>query len=314
MENRSYAIAVGLFAIMLGIATIFAFWWLSGSREEHNVYLVESKSPVSGLNPESAVKFRGVNVGKVAKIWLDTEARNDIHIQIEVSSDLKLSERTYGELRLQGITGLAYIELNDPDPAAPLLQADAKIPLRPSFLDKLTSDAPQLVEQIAVLVKNSSELAASANQVMNKLDTDKLNRAIGNLEKASAGLQPLIGSAGVAIHRFGDMVSEKNQLQLRNTLQSLEQTSKDVRPLIGDLRQSAHDFSGLTQEIGQGTRQLSDTLQQETLPRIHELTGNLEQNSYYFNQLMQTVETHPQSLLTGRPRPAPGPGEAGYKP
>src|SRR5664279_3440955 len=137
MENRAYAIAVGLFTLLLGFALVFSYWWLAGARQSIVEYVVFSKLPVSGLSAESSVKFRGVEVGKVTKIALDPQIKTNIFINIQVAESLQLSKETYAELRMQGITGLAYIDLNDVSTTAPKLEAGGRIPLQSSLVDKL---------------------------------------------------------------------------------------------------------------------------------------------------------------------------------
>ena len=71
MENRAHAIAAGLFTILLTAGVVFAAMWFSGETYEKAVYLLESRLPVTGLNVQSAVRFRGVDVGKVESIEFD---------------------------------------------------------------------------------------------------------------------------------------------------------------------------------------------------------------------------------------------------
>ena len=110
MENRAYAIAVGIFTLVLGIAMLFAFWWISGSQQARSEYTIASRLPVTGLSAEGIVKFRGVDVGKVTEVSLDPSSQTTILIKIAIEKNLKLSTEAYAELRRQGITGLAYID------------------------------------------------------------------------------------------------------------------------------------------------------------------------------------------------------------
>ncbi|MDP2246759.1 MAG: MlaD family protein, partial [Nitrosomonadales bacterium] len=222
MENRTYAIAVGLFTLLLGTFLLFSFWWLSGDHKDNVEYVVVSPLPVTGLSVESAVKFRGVDVGKVTSIDLDKRSKNIIRIQIRVSDELTLTEASVAELRKQGVTGLAYIDLNDTESAAKSLGAGAEIPLVPSMIDKLLSGGPELAEQIELLIKNSNELASTANQLLGSVDHEKLNQTLSNLEAASSKLEPMLNSASTAFDRMGKMASDENQALLTETLSNLQ--------------------------------------------------------------------------------------------
>lgn len=313
MENRTYAIAVGLFTLLLGLFLLFSFWWLSGDHQKNVEYVVVSPLPVTGLSVESAVKFRGVDVGKVTAIGLDTQKKNIIRIQIRVVEDLKLSKESTAELRMQGVTGLAYIDLNDVDKATGFLAAGAEIPLIPSFIDKLIAGGPVLITQIETLIKNTSELAGTANQLLGSVDHEKLQRTLNHLESASERLEPLLNSATNTVERIGNMASKENQLLLSQTLSSMQKTAEEARPLLNELNNTAQDFRSMAKEIEASSQQLTLTMELETLPRIHELTDNMNRDMRQFGLLLENLEDNPQSLILGKPPARPGPGEAGFE-
>jgi len=314
MENRSYAIAVGLFTLLLGFALVFSYWWLAGAKQSIAEYVVVSSLPVTGLSVESSVKFRGVEVGKVTKITLDSQTKTNIVINIQIVESLRLSKETYAELHMQGITGLAYVDLNDVSTSAPNLEAGGRIPLRPSLIDKLVERGPMLVAQIETLLKTSNEAADAANKFLNKIDSEKLNKTLANLERATDKLEPMLGSITTAANRVSSMASEKSQLQLTQTLLSVQKTADDARPLLVELDDTAKEFKGMARDIKQNANQLSTALESETLPQLHQLTQNLNRDVSHFGQLIDMLEDNPQSLIFGSPEAMPGPGEAGFNP
>src|SRR5690606_17387549 len=114
MENRAYAFTAGLFVILLSIALAMTIKWFGSENiTYHTYYLVSRGGSVSGLNPEASVRFRGVNVGKVSEIYFDPQNMHNIIVRIAVISGVTLPESAYAQLASQGITGLAYIELDD---------------------------------------------------------------------------------------------------------------------------------------------------------------------------------------------------------
>lgn len=312
MENRAYAIAVGIFTLMLGLGLLFAYWWMSGLQQARTEYTISSQLPVTGLSPESAVKFRGVNIGKVIEISLDPSSQTTILIDIALAQNLKLSSQAYAELRRQGLTGLAYIDLNDESKNAPALPAGSIIPLRPTFVDELMSKGPELTAQLALLLQNGSQFSASANQFLSNIDVQKLNTTIANFEKASEKVLPAINSATNMFNNANKMVSDKNQAQLVQSLESAQQTFDAARPLINELNLTTKKFHDTASQIEMSTNQLASTLNNETLPQLHTLTQNINNNATHFNQLINVLEDNPQSVLFGKPAPEPGPGEEGF--
>ena len=314
MENRAYAIAVGIFTLVLGIGMLFAYWWISGSQQARIEYTVSSQLPVTGLSSEGAVKFRGVDIGKVTEISLDPSSQTTVLIKIAVAKNLKLSTEAYAELRRQGITGLAYIDLNDESKSAPALPAGSIIPLRPTLVDDLMSKGPELLAQLEVLLKNSGQLTASANRFLTNVDVQRLNNTIANFEKASEKALPVINSATNMFNNANKMVSEKNQAQLVQTLESAQQTFDATRPLINELSLTTKKFHHTTDQFEISTNQLASTLGNETLPQLHTLTQNMNHDALHFGQLIDSLKDNPQSLIFGTPEAVPGPGEAGFKP
>jgi hypothetical protein len=71
MENRSHALAAGIFTIIFGIAAAIAIWWLGQSDESTTTYLLETRGNVTGLNVQAQVRYRGIRAGKVAAIEPD---------------------------------------------------------------------------------------------------------------------------------------------------------------------------------------------------------------------------------------------------
>ncbi len=312
MENRAYAIAVGIFTLALGIGMALAYWWISGSQQARTEYIVSSQLPVTGLSPEATVKFRGVDVGKVIEISLDPSSQTTVLIGISVAQTLKLSSSAYAELRRQGLTGLAYIDLNDESTNPTALPAGSKILLRPTLVDDLMSKGPELTAQLETVLKNSSQLTSSANQFVASIDIQKLNSAIANFEKASEKALPAITAATNMFNNANKMVSKENQDQFLQTLQSVQQTFNATKPLINELSLTTKQFHNAADQIEMSTNQLTNTLDTETLPQLHVLTQNMNRSAIHFNQLIDSLQDNPQSILFGNPTPQAGPGEEGF--
>ena len=109
MENRAHALVAGIFVIFLSIAIALVTVWFSGSNIQRIDYLVVTKESVSGLNPQSAVHYRGVNIGKVENIEFDPENPQQILVRISVNENVILRNSTYALWIYQVVNGLASI-------------------------------------------------------------------------------------------------------------------------------------------------------------------------------------------------------------
>ena len=113
MESRAYALITGLF--VLGVAACIAVWaqWLNKTPIARTAYRVVALGPVTGLNPEAQVRYRGMSVGRVTAIGLDAKDPRRILVDIEVDDGIPITKRTFAQLGMEGITGIAYVHLQD---------------------------------------------------------------------------------------------------------------------------------------------------------------------------------------------------------
>jgi len=312
MENKAHAITVGLFIILLSFMLLVSFWWLSGSRETLSEYTIISNMPVTGLSAESTVKFRGVDVGKVTRITLDPKSKIRILVDIEVPQSLQLSKESYAELKMQGVTGLAFIDLNDLSVTAPKLNAGDYIAMQASMLDKLIEKGPMLVSQIETLLQTSNRALATSNQFISKLNGDDINKSLANIAQASQQLMPLINNANQALSQVSSIASDKNQTQLLQTLSSVQKTADSFQPLMTELDGTAKEYRALARDLKADSSHLLSTLENETLPKIHYLTNNVNHGVNQMGKVLELLEENPQSLIFGNPEIKPGPGEDGF--
>ena len=113
MESRAHALAAGLFILLLLVAAGLTGNWIAGDPLVRNPYRVIALQPVSGLNPQAQVRYRGISVGRVTSIDLDLQDTRRILIDIEVEDRIPLTKGTYAQLGMEGITGIAYVHLLD---------------------------------------------------------------------------------------------------------------------------------------------------------------------------------------------------------
>ena len=319
MENKAHALAAGIFvaavtAMLIGLAT-----WLLRDVTNTVAYDMVTSDAVTGLQPQAVVQFKGVAIGKVTDISFDPDQRGRVRVRIAVAPDAPITGATFATLTLQGITGLSFVQLDDPggssEPPAPGPNGGPpRIPLRGSALDQLTGRAGTLMDQIAQA-------------------TDNLNRVLGGENQAAltAALKE-IGGAAKALNQLATHADQTLQAQLgpgsadlpglvrqaTGALQSLQSASVKANATLDQLSASAADLhrgmSALTAEGGALDR-LSDsavTVSTTTLPRIQELTDDASSTMRRVGRVVDAIDDNPQSLIYGSGAIAPGPGEPGF--
>ena len=305
MENRAHALAAGIFTILLGIAAAIAIWWLGQTDESTNRYILETRRNVTGLNVQAQVRYRGIRAGKVQAIEPDTGDPRVILVTIDVDSRFKLTRGATAELGYQGVTGLAYVQIEDNGSSAePLTSSNGEPPriaLKPTLFDTLGEKVGDIVSQV-------STVSIRLGKLLDDKAIGDLSRTIGNLATASDGLRemPAIMSA------LKEAVSEKNLRSLRQILVQVERTAGDAAPLAVEMRDLVKSMATLSRRLEQVAGSTGDELTSATLPRANALIGELSSNSRQLSRILDSLESNPQMLLFGREGTTPGPGEAGF--
>jgi phospholipid/cholesterol/gamma-HCH transport system substrate-binding protein len=305
MENRAYAIATGLFMIALGVALAAAFWWLGHPREAVNRYILETSGNVTGLNVQAPVRYRGIRAGRVEDITTDEKNPRLIVVTVSLDQRYHLTQGTVAHLNTQGITGLAYIQLEDDgtDPKR-LESVDDQLPriaLQSSLLDQLGSQAGDIAVQ-------ASEVAVRLNKLLDDRNLGNLSRSLDNLAKASEGLKEV----PEVVASLKQMLSDENMRKFSSALSRLDDTAGEAAPLAREMRAMVQNMSALTGRLDKLAGNAGGELNATTLPRANALLLELAENSRRLSRLLESIDRNPQSLIYGRGSSTPGPGESGF--
>jgi phospholipid/cholesterol/gamma-HCH transport system substrate-binding protein len=307
MENRAYAFAAGVFTLLLGASLIFISMWLTGETEPREAFVLESRYPVTGLSPQAAVRFRGVDAGKVESIKFDPKNPRLIVIEIAVRTDTPVTRGTYAQLVTQGVTGIAYVMLDDdgskPERLTAAESRQARIPLRQSFIDELSGAGKDLVSDV-------DQVAARLNRLLSNENQAQLVRTLASLESASVRVAALARELEPGAKSMIALTEEargvlKHASEMMAGIDVLTKELKTLGPAFERAAKSAEKVGGAAESV-------ANAAVADTLPRINGLLDQLSRNSRRLDRLLAELEEQPTSFVFGRPAPAPGPGEPGF--
>ena len=96
MEKDAHYFTIGVFVSVTLLALVGFSIWLAGVHDfaRHERYTIYFTEPVSGLDEQATVKYKGVEVGKILGMRL-TPMRNDlVKVDVEVKADTPVRSRT----------------------------------------------------------------------------------------------------------------------------------------------------------------------------------------------------------------------------
>ena len=113
MAKKTSNFLIGLFVVMGVLIGAVLIVWLSASKyfQKGPVYAAYFNESVQGLQMDSAVKYRGVDVGNVEKIRVAPDNKL-IEILMKINLKGENTKELVAQLKSAGITGLVFIELD----------------------------------------------------------------------------------------------------------------------------------------------------------------------------------------------------------
>ena len=183
METDRHYFIEGLFIIGLSMVAAFFFLWLSTSGHRDDVlYRIHFTESVSGLALGDAVKFHGVDVGTVKTMALDLADPRRVQVDVKLRKEAPVKTDTKASLKLKGITGVVFIELNGGSPDAKALAAatpEGQVPEITSELSDLTTaldQLPKVLKKFSAIEDQTKKVITDVGEVTGKIKENPLLR------------------------------------------------------------------------------------------------------------------------------------------
>ncbi|MCL1960979.1 MAG: MlaD family protein [Desulfovibrionaceae bacterium] len=321
MENKSHALAAGAFVMAVTALLVALAMWLMRDVANTDLYEMVTDGPVTGLQPQASVQFKGVAVGKVTDISFDPDRRGNVLVRIAVSPDAPITKSTFATLTFQGVTGLSFVQLDDPggstEPPAPGPNGrPPRIPLKDSMLGQLTDRANHLMDKIERAADGINQALGGENQAALTAALKEIGGAAKSLNRFAANTDKTIQA------QFGPNLTDVPELvrQATSTLKSLEGVGVKANAAMDEVSAAAVDLRrgiGVLTAEGGAIDRLNDSVtavSATTLPRIQSLTDDASRALRRFGRVVERIDENPQSLIYGNSPIPPGPGEPGFTP
>lgn len=302
--NKNFV--VGLF-VSIAIAAFVAFvFWLTGRSgvEETSRYTLLFERDITGLAMGGPVNYMGVKVGNVIHMELERKDGIVVRVDIEVLESTPVDQGTYASIALQGITGVAVINLAGEPGSHPPLEARAGekypvIPVRDVGFSALMSSAPEIMAKMNQLLTQANELLSEDNRAA-------IMATLSHIEGVSASLA-----------RNQDAIAALPD-DLARTLGSVERTAGEVRELVSGIRPSmdstVENLREASEKLAALTQRLDGLLERheqdvgrffsDGLGDTPALMAEARQTLRDLQQLLQGLQDDPSQFIH-RPEPEP---------
>jgi phospholipid/cholesterol/gamma-HCH transport system substrate-binding protein len=304
MSVKSSKFLIGLFVIIGVLICAVIIIWVGASRVfmKGSLYSVYFDESVRGLQVDSAIKYRGVDIGKVQSIDVAPDYRLiEVIMKIELEGDLP--KQTIAALKTAGITGIVFIELdrinagelaNSPQitfkPRYPV------IPSRRSEVSRFLADSDIIMQNVkGIDFKGiSDQLKNTAQAIQNFADSKKINNILTNLESTSDNLNQTIVKINKTVSEGKvDRALNETMGVLSDARQLIGQAKKEIEFL--NLKEKSSRTNILLEDIDNKTKAITNELQ-DTSEHLRVTSENLE-------KLSDNLKKHPSDLIF--PKPAP---------
>ena len=308
MEAKVNFAMVGGFVLVLGTALIAGVLWLSSGgayRKAYDTYYAYMKESVSGLALDAPVRYRGVEIGRVRKIELAMDDIEQVQLTMDIERGTPVKADTVAVLRVQGLTGIAHIELSGGRRDSPPLvampgQRHPVIATGPSLMVRLDATLTHLVE-------NLTRSTESLNAVLDEDNRRVFKRMLADLEVLTRTVAARSGAIDAALANAA------------RTLDNTARVAAEMPRLIEKVQHSAEAFERMSNEVfiaGSSARQTLEATRGdvrqfagETLPEVRQLVAEMRELTNALRRVADEVEQNPSVLLVGRPTRKRGPGE-----
>ena len=313
MENKAHAFAAGVFVLAVTALLVGMVMWLMRDTVSTSRYEMTTTDAVTGLQPQAAVRFKGVAVGKVTNIDFDPDKPGNVLVEIAVDRNAPVTQSTFATLAFQGVTGLSFVQLNDdgsstaPPPAGP--NGVPRIPLKPNALGQLQDMASELVEKVGQATDRVNQMLGPDNQAALSSALSEMGAAAKSINQLATNTDKTIQNAkidGLIKQTSGTLSSvDKAASQVRVTAANLDTT-------VGELGKGVQRVTGpggVVDRMSEGANTVTST----TLPRIQNLTEDASRTIRRLDRIANSLSENPQAFIYGSGTVPPGPGEPGFQ-
>jgi phospholipid/cholesterol/gamma-HCH transport system substrate-binding protein len=291
--------AVGLFVSVAIAVFIFFVVWLTGrtGTEEMKRYSLMFSKDISGLSVGGPVKYMGMNIGSVIAMQLEQKNGIRIRVDIDVLESTPVDHGTYASLALQGITGVAVVNLaSDPGDHAPLDKQEGEeypvIPVRIVGFSALMASAPEIMAKLDNVLAQAGKILGEENQA-------SIAGLLNNIEEITLSLAEEREAISAIPGNLNSTITEiqATAVQIQDLLVELQ---PGLNTTIENASRSAENLASLTERLDILLQEHEDDLGQfmeEGLASVPDLMNEAQEALRDLEKLVKELNDDPSQLI-----------------
>ncbi len=327
MPSVKTKFSVGLFVAAGFVIAVVAIIWLGMSHylQKGKLCVAYFDESVQGLSKDSAVKYRGVPVGRVYHLRVAPDGTL-IEAVLQIDLGIKRIRETVAQLKAVGITGSVFVDLDRRRPGEPDLSprlsfkpAYPVVATKPSQMNRIFGDVNQILNKfkklnigaIARQVKSaladfrhavqeaqvgeiSRRMQASLNRLDRVLDPAKWDRIYRAVEQAAVSAGRLTDSADRTVAEIRQAAGRVDHLITAN-----EATLTEAASELGLALKNSRKLVRRADRLLQNTDGRFANLESHLVKTLKKLN----QASLSLNRFLDLIANQPSQLLFGEPPP-----------
>ncbi len=316
MARRNSNFMIGLFVtagIVIGVAAII---WVGASQyfEKGSLYATYFDESVQGLQVDSRVKYRGVDIGKVESIGVAADGKL-VEVVMKIALKVHKGENIVTQLRAAGITGIVFIELDRAGENTPILTPPSGMEVRYPVIASQTSQGKQImtsVDQIMSKIEHLdlkgisdqfkqtlrvAETFLSGSQMKGLLT--KLDSTAGTLDRGLKRVDRVLAEGKV------EGILEEARQGLREARQGIQESRETIagaRELVAVFQEEIKSLKAA--ETAEKAGRLIDGLDRKTRGMsadVERTTDEIRQAVESLKLLLDRLHANPSDLIFSRP-------------
>jgi phospholipid/cholesterol/gamma-HCH transport system substrate-binding protein len=299
MEREANYAAVGAFVVLVVVMAVLFVYWYSDAREhrDYTRYEVYFEGSVSGLERGAAVRYLGVDIGRVVTMRIDPRDSSRVQVLVDIDASAPVSSKTVAELSLQGVTGLLYMDLVQDTGTRRL---NAAVPRqRYPVIRSARSSFDVLLASLPDLVGIASDVAERATRMLSDKNIASVSNALSSIDKAASALpqtlkdmQSLVADLRGATAEMKAAAKSANNV-LDSSGPEINTAMQRVRTVADNLATASARLDKLVDENRQDVRSFT----REGLPELERFLREGRAAAREFRDLSRSLREDPSQLL-----------------